>query len=221
MADQEFTPRAAFAGLADLAPGPASFARDAGVGVIATDRDGLGLATVALRKGQRESLTQCVRERYGIELPQGPHRAAARITAVNGAAAAGIAFIGTGPEVWLATQEKGGNDFAKSLEREIGGMASVSDQSDGYAVLRLAGPKLRDTLAKLILIDVHPRVFKPGDVASTVAAHVGATLWRLPDGPDGAPVFEIAVFRSLAASFWHALAESGAEFGLLELRALA
>ena len=197
MPDQAFTPRAPFSGLAVTS--------SAGRGVVATDRDGLGLATVAARKGQVLALTQCVRERLGIVLPGGPYRRAE----------GGVAFAGTGPEIWLATKEMGGNDFAATLREEIGAMAAVSDQSDGYAVLRLTGAKLRDTLAKLVPIDVHSRAFKPGDVASTVASHIGATLWRLEDGPDGAPVFEIAVFRSLAGSFWHALSESAAEFGLV------
>jgi heterotetrameric sarcosine oxidase gamma subunit len=100
------------------------------------------------------------------------------------------------------------------LEREIGSTATVTDQSDGYAVLRLAGPRLRDTLAKIISIDLHSRAFKSGDVASTVASHMGVTLWRLDDEPDGSPVFEVAVFRSLAGSFWAALSQSAAEFGL-------
>jgi heterotetrameric sarcosine oxidase gamma subunit len=197
MPDHAFTPRAPFSGLAVTS--------SAGRGVVATDRDGLGLATVAARKGQVLALTQCVRERFGIVLPGGPYRRAE----------GGVAFAGTGPEIWLATKEMGGNDFAATLREEIGAMAAVSDQSDGYAVLRLTGAKLRDTLAKLVPIDVHSRAFKPGDVASTVASHIGATLWRLEDGRDGAPVFEIAVFRSLAGSFWHALSESAAEFGLV------
>jgi methylglutamate dehydrogenase subunit D len=98
---------------------------------------------------------------------------------------------------------------------EIGGTASVSDQSDGYAILRLTGPKLRDILSKIVPIDVDPREFKPGDVAATITSHMEATLSRIEDAPDGAPVFEIAVFRSLAGSFWHYLSESAAEFGLL------
>ena len=59
-------------------------------------------------------------------------------------AASGISFAGTGPGVWLAAQESGSNKFAVDLESEIGAMAAVTDQSDGYAVLRLAGLKLRD-----------------------------------------------------------------------------
>jgi sarcosine oxidase subunit gamma len=109
----------------------------------------------------------------------------------------------------------GGNEFAASLQEEIGSLAAVSDQSDGYAVLRLTGPMLRNALAKIVPIDLHSRAFKPGDVASTVASHMGVTLWRLPDGPDGSTVVEIAVFRSLAGSFWHALSLSAAEFGLI------
>ena len=196
MADAALIPRAPFSGCAH--------GIGAGGGVIATDRDGLGLATVAVRKSQSPALTQRVNERFGLLLPAGPRRAAA----------AGVAFAGTGPGMWLATQEKGGNEFAAALEEEIGAMAAVTDQSDGYAVLRLAGPKVRDALAKIIPLDVHPAVFRPGDVASTTASHMGITLWRLEDAAEGSPVFEVAVFRSLAGSFWHALSLSAAEFGL-------
>jgi sarcosine oxidase gamma subunit len=56
-------------------------------------------------------------------------------------------------------------------------------------------------------------------VASTLASHVGATLWRLED-IDDLPVFEIAVFRSLAGSFWQTLTASAAEFGFVSVRAI-
>ena len=174
-----------------------------GSGVVVRDRDGLGLATVLARKGKQEALAQRVRERFGIELPQGPHRATTGDTA----------FAGTGPGTWLALHERSGNSFAPALLAAIGDLASISDQSDGLAVLRLSGPKIRDALCKLIPIDLHPGAFKVGGVASTIAAHIGATLWRIEDDRDGSAVFEIAVFRSLADSFWSALSESAAEFG--------
>lgn len=177
-------------------------------GVIVSDRDGLGLATVLARKGQSEALAQRVRERFRIELPQGSRRATA----------GDVALAGTGPGAWLASCERGGNAFAVSLRETIGDLAAVSDQSDGYAVLRLSGPGVRDTLCKLIPVDVHARAFEVGDVAVTAAAHIGATLWRLEDYSPGSPIFEIAVFRSFAASFWRALSESAAEFGFHEAR---
>jgi sarcosine oxidase subunit gamma len=113
----------------------------------------------------------------------------------------------------LAIAERGGNEFAATLMRDLDGVASVADQSDGYVLIRLSGDRVRDALAKLIPIDVHPRAFAVGDAASTVAALIGVTLWRLAD-ESNAPVFEVVLFRSLARSFWHALAEAGAQYGV-------
>src|SRR5688572_11313365 len=144
---QQLTPRAPFADL--------PFAATVGGGVTACNRDGLGLATVLARKSQIEALAQGVREHFRIELPLEPQRVAA----------GDVAFIGTGPGSWLATGEGGGNAFVRSLKQTLGELVSVSDQSDGYAVLRLSGPRVRDTLAKLIPLDVHPRAFPIGKAA--------------------------------------------------------
>jgi heterotetrameric sarcosine oxidase gamma subunit len=194
-ADNTLTAQSSFAGL------PFSSAPHRGVRV--APRDELAIATVLVRKGCQAQLTQRLRERFGIELPPGPRRAA------MGA----VALAGIGPEAWLASSHEHGHGFARLLQETVGECASVADQSSGYAILRMTGAKLRETLAKILPLDLHPRSFAPGDVASTLASHVGATLWRLED-TDGLPVFEIAVFRSLAGSFWHALAQSAAEFGL-------
>lgn len=197
MTDDILTSRAPFRDLPD-SDGP-------GRGVVVAERDGLALATVLVRKGGLAPLGQRVRERFGIELPRGPYRIAA----------GGVAFAGIGPDAWLAASESAGHAFAAALKDAIGDAASIADQSSGYAILRLTGPSLREALAKILPIDLHPRAFKPGDVASTIASHVGTTLWRLEDAADGSPVFEIAMFRSLAGSFWHALASSAAEFGIV------
>ena len=164
-------------------------------GVEVIDRDGLGIATVLVRKGQGAALSQRVHERFGIDLPSVPRRFAA----------GDIAFACTGPGAWLATCEDGANAFCVQLEAAFGELASVADQSDGYAVSRLSGPRVREALAKVIALDLHPRVFKVGDMASTVASHVNVTLWRLDDGSDRAPVFEIAAPRSFAGCLWHSI----------------
>jgi heterotetrameric sarcosine oxidase gamma subunit len=159
-----------------------------------SERDGLGIATVLVRKGKTAALAERLREHFQIELPQGPRRATSGTVAVMGIA----------PEAWLATQEQGGNAFATSLKKVVGELASISDQSDGYRVWRLSGPKARDILCRIVPIDVHPRAFKVGDSAVTAAAHMGTLLWRIEDA-DGWPVFETAIFRSFAGSFRHLL----------------
>ena len=186
-----------------LSSGEGHGAAGGNAGVTAVIRDGIGLATVMARSGASDALNQRIRERFGIDLPQGPHRSAAT----------GVAFVGMGPGSWLALAERDGNDFAAKLMSELDGVASVSDQSDGYTMIRLSGAHVRDALAKLIPIDVDAGAFQVGDVASTVGSHIGVTVWRLPDGPHSSPLFEVILFRSLTRSFWHALAEAAGEYG--------
>ncbi|MGE5617261.1 MAG: sarcosine oxidase subunit gamma, partial [Bacillota bacterium] len=152
-------------------------------------------AAVVARKGGRGELRRRVREGFGIELPEGPSRVAA----------GGVAFIGTGPGAWLVIADDEPAAVARALRDALAGVASVCDQSDGYAVFPINGPKARERLQKLVFIDLHDRVFKLGQAASTAAGHIGAILWRLDDAPDGTPAFEIAVYRSFAQSFEHAL----------------
>ena len=174
------------------------------IGVVIRERESLGLASVLVRQGKADALAQRVRERFQIELPQRPHRQAAQ----------DVAFICTGPGAWLGTHERASNGFMLGLSEALGDLAALADQTDGYVVLRLSGPHVRDALAKVVPVDLHPRAFAVNDAVSTIAAHVGITLWRLEDDPGGSAVFELAVFRSLATSLWHALTESAAEFGL-------
>jgi heterotetrameric sarcosine oxidase gamma subunit len=177
-----------------------------GGGVSVSERDGLGMAVALARKGRADALAARVKERFDIALPRGPQRA------TNGS----IAFAGTGPETWLVTAENAADVFATLLRSELQGDAAVIDQSGGYAVLRVTGPKAREALAKGVPLDLHTRAFKVGDVASPLVSHIPIVLWRLEDAPDGSPVFEIAVFRSLADGLGHWLSESSAEFKLFE-----
>jgi heterotetrameric sarcosine oxidase gamma subunit len=165
-------------------------------------RQGLGVATMIARKGATPALIERIRELLDVELPQGPRRAGT----------AEIAFIGTGPGTWLVTCEVEGSSLATQLKERVGPLASISDQSDAYPVLRLSGARGRDVLAKLVSLDLHPAVFNIGHSASTGAAHISVILWRLENAPDGSSAFEIAFPRSMAGSLWHAIQEAAAEY---------
>jgi sarcosine oxidase subunit gamma len=165
--------------------------------MIAT-RDGLGMTKVLARRGQAAVLAERFQAHFGISLPNAPRRIVA----------GDVAVVGLGPNTWLAIREQGGNDFALALGPLLAGSASVTDQSDAYIVLRVTGPGVREALAKLIPIDLHPRAFAVGQVAETIAAHMGVLLWRLEDAADGLPVFELAVSRSLSVSFCQALSHT-------------
>lgn len=196
-------PRGAWEGVAR----PSVFGAAGGRGVTAALLDRFGLATLIAPPGGTTALSRVVEARIGARLPQTPRIVAGR----------GADVIWTGPEGWLlrAPSREG---FA-ALLADLSPHAAVSDQSHARAAMRLSGPRLRDALAKGVMIDLHPAAFAVGDVAATSLAHIDALLWRLADGPDGA-VFEIMAPRSMAGSFWSWFAASAAEFGC-EVRAAA
>jgi sarcosine oxidase subunit gamma len=76
-------------------------------------------------------------------------------------------------------------------------------------VLRLSGPRAGDVLAKGLPIDLHPRTFGPDSAATSTISLMGVQLWQVDD----LPTYDIALFRSLSASFWRWLTASAAEFG--------
>jgi sarcosine oxidase subunit gamma len=119
-----------------------------------------------------------------------------------------IAFAATGPGAWFVTHEAGSKALASVVRPAVLGLAAVTDQTGAYAVLRISGSRVRDLLCRLVQLDLHPRAFQVGDVATTICGHAAATLWRLADSDIGAAVFEIAVYRSLATYFGRLLSQT-------------
>jgi sarcosine oxidase subunit gamma len=174
--------------------------RSGATGLTIHERTDLGLASVFARRGNTDAVTEAVRVGYGAELS----------TCSQISVGPAVAFVGSGPAHWLAVSEKlACGDLARDLAAGLAGLASVSDQSDGRAVLRLSGARVRDVLAKGLPIDLHPRAFRTGDAATSIISHIGIQLWQVDD----APTYDIVFFRSLAGSFWKWLTDSAAEYG--------
>jgi sarcosine oxidase subunit gamma len=188
----DLAPRSALAGLAT----PGRFGR-AGTGLLVVDRTDIVFATVIAKRGKRVALVTAVDTAYGIMLPDSPKRASRD----------GVAFAGTGPDQWLASAENV-EGFAAKLRGRVGLFAAVTDQSDSRLVLHLSGPRVRDVLAKGVPVDLHPSVFRPGDVASTLVAYVGVQIDRLDEA-----TYQLAAPRSMAGTVWSWLTASAAEFG--------
>lgn len=182
-------PRTAFATLCAETPVP---------GVTICDRAELGLATVRVRKGLTSVLASRIHDHFSLEIPRGARRSSA----------GPIAWTGIGPGAWLLSCEGGHRTFATSLAEIIGDVAAIADQSDGYAILRVSGTRVPMILSKLVPLDLEPRAFEANHAAATVTAHIGVLLWRLRTVESSPPTFEIAVQRSLVASFWHAFVTS-------------
>lgn len=194
------SPLKSASGIAGLAASGRYGKRDGGAGVTISERIGLGLATVAARKGQARSLQDRVREAYGVDLPQTSRVVVGR----------DVSFVGYGPGQWLAVSETLASEaLARDLAERLKGLASISDQSSGRTVIRVSGTRARDVLAKGLPIDLDPRVFPLGSAATSTISLMGVQLWQADDTRS----YDIAVFRSLSESFWRWLAASAAEFG--------
>ena len=159
-----------------------------------SERHGLGLATIMARNNVGAS---AIGNALGLGMVEGPV-----LTGDDG-----LRLAGTGPDMWLAMRNDPPADWAASLAAKLNGIASVSDQSGGYAIFQFRGSDARELLQRGAFIDLHPSAFGSRSVATTVIAHIGVILWQCDDDP----TFEVAVFRSFAASFrdWIAAARDG------------
>jgi sarcosine oxidase subunit gamma len=157
-------------------------------GLVIVERTGLGIATVMARAGATGRVAARLSEIYGVDLVDRPMLSRTGPTS----------FAGTGPGAWLALCEQADPFWASILADDLAGVASVFDQSSGYAVLRLSGAQARPILQAGAFLDLHADTFPVGSVAVTAIAHIGAILMRAGD-----ETFDVAVFRSFASSFWH------------------
>lgn len=151
--------------------------------VVIAERTGFGLATVMSRKGVAAA---AIGAALGVDLRDGPYCSAGD----------GLVLLGTGPGSWLAQVDAAPDGWAAGLRDRLGALASVSDQSGGYAIFRMSGPAARTVLQRGASIDFHPAAFAPGAVATTVIAHIGVIIRQIDD----APTYDMMLFRSFAGS---------------------
>ena len=159
------------------------------------------MATVIARRGRDGEAIAALSAWLGAAVGHAPLRSADGNRAV----------IGVSPGQWLALARNPDGDAAMTLlQASLREAATVADQGDGCIVVHVSGPRVRDALCKGIAIDLDPRVFRPGDSAGTVVAHLAVQISCL----DAAPTYEIIGAASTAGNLWHWLESSAAEFGL-------
>lgn len=76
--------------------------------------------------------------------------------------------------------------------------AALSDQSDGWAGLRVEGPTAADALMRLYPLDLRLQAFAVGMAARAPLNHMQSILMRT-----GPYAFDLMVFRSMARTAWH------------------
>lgn len=146
------------------------------------------LASVAARLGQEAATAAVVADVIGTDAP-GPGRAAG----------GDVAAFWIGPDQWMveapfATHE----DLAAQISARAGGVASVTEQTDGWCRFDLTGANLADVFALLCPLDFPS--FTGGEATRTSVDHLGCFM--VCRSVDHASVIGP---RSAAGSLHHAL----------------
>ena len=85
----------------------------------------------------------------------------------------------------------------------LGPVAYIIDQSDSWAMLRIAGAAVRAALERMCPLDLGEEAFPQGRIARTAMEHMSAIILR-----DGVDSFLLMTPRSSARSFLHAVERS-------------
>ena len=79
--------------------------------------------------------------------------------------------------------------------------AAVTDVSDGWCIVDISGPEVRDVLARVTPLDMRSKSFKTGMTQRSMLMHMQASISCL-----GKSHFRVMVFRSMALTVVHDLA---------------
>ncbi|MHA0289163.1 sarcosine oxidase subunit gamma [Mycobacterium sp. C3-094] len=121
--------------------------------------------------------------------------------------------IWLGPQEWLAVSSTRDGEQMEAALRDATaahGVAGV-DVSAQRTSMRLRGAHARAVLAKGCSLDLHPRVFGPGDAAQTMLGHAGVVLMPMSD--DGTD-YRVIVRSSFARYLADWLIDAAEEFSI-------
>ncbi|MEM1045450.1 MAG: sarcosine oxidase subunit gamma family protein [Pseudomonadota bacterium] len=161
-------------------------------------------------RGKPDQVRAGVDKALGITLPEKSPETASGSSAT---------LLWLSPDQWMVLTGKGEEAGVQhALAQALSGAHhQIADVTDYYTILALSGPRAREILMKLTMLDLHERAFKAGEVRGTLLMHTQAVLYQSGgDGAEGGPVFDIIVRWSMADYLWCLIAECGREFGLPE-----
>ena len=124
-------------------------------------------------------------------------------------------FLWMGPDEWMlvTSPDEAMANAGRAREALAGIHHQLTDVSDYYTVIEVAGSRTRELLMKLTTLDLHPRAFQPGMVAGSILGRANAIIWK-PAQAEGTGVFRLFIRWSFADYLWCLLADAGREWGV-------
>ena len=154
------------------------------------------IVSLAIPNGGEEALTAALQGTFSIDLPDVGR------TAASTRDAATFARLARDQLFALFTPPADDRPTA-AIACALGDTAYLTDQSDSWATLRIAGKNCRAALERICPLDLHPAAFPPGTVARTVMEHLGVIIVC-----EAADTYLLLSARSSADDFLHAVETS-------------
>ncbi len=175
-------------------------------GAALTLTDCTPLAKVAVRAGPDGAMARDL----GV-----PFGSAARQSLAAGTSDDEVLVVGSGPGEWLVLaapgQQAGLVGLLSSLAGDQDEPVSVVDMTHGRALIRIAGERSADLLAKECAVDLGERTFPPGAALRSAVAGLATDLVR--DDRGGTRSYLLHCERSSGQYLYDSLLDAGAEFG--------
>ena len=178
------------------------------VGVEMGERPLLGMINLRAQKND-PVLSPAITKVLGLELPTDVNTVSGRID--------GIYTLCLGPDEWLIVTPSNKeqilySELTQALEQLH---TSINLVGESRTLIRLSGLYARNVLAKGCSVDLHPRVFKPGQCAQTILGRSDITVHQVADeAGTNAATYDIIVFRSFAEYVWTWLEDAAREYGV-------
>lgn len=169
-------------------------------GVVAREVPAFAAVSVLAHNGQNAETAACLSRHLGAIVVDAPKRVAVGSLSISGVA----------PGQWFVVERDPSRLTVSGMRAELAGLAALVDQSDSRFILELTGAHVQSALAKGIPVDLDASSFRTGDVAQTMAAHIGVHVAAMTEQPG----YELISAASTAASLWDWLTASAAEYGL-------
>lgn len=150
------------------------------------------------------AFVQVVEECIGIAVPTKPNTVVRK---------QGLIAAWLGPDEWLLISALDGSVSMKSqLQSALGSLhCALNDLSGGQTIITVSGARSLDVLSKGCTLDLHPRVFGPGQCAQSQLAKSSALI--IPRATN-LSAYDVVVRRSFADYLWQWLIKAGNEYGV-------
>ena len=179
-----------------------------GAGLRLSERAHLGMINVR-GVAADPAFAPAFKKATGVELPTAANTTAGK--------ADGVHAIWLGPDEWLVITPPGREHaLADKLRAATKALhAAVTVTGEARTVIRVAGANARDAIAKGCPLDLHPRVFGPGQCGQTILGRADMLIHQPAlDRKSGAPSYDVFVLRSFAEYAWTWLEDAGREYGV-------